>query len=94
MSVRLAFATATCVAPEILLLDEWLGAGDALFIAKAKKRMERFVELSTSGARIAFAALLEEWCTHGIWLEFGHVKMMGPVKERIAAYHEATKGVP
>ena len=29
MAVRLAFATATCIAPEILLLDEWLGAGDA-----------------------------------------------------------------
>ena len=57
--------------------------------------MERFVELSSVLVLASHSMpLLEEWCTHGIWLEFGHVKMMGPIKEVIAAYHEATKGVP
>jgi homopolymeric O-antigen transport system ATP-binding protein len=91
MGVRLAFATATCIAPEILLLDEWLGAGDALFLAKAKKRMEEFVKLSSVLVLASHSmAILEEWCTHGIWLEFGHVKMTGPIKDVIAAYHEST----
>jgi ABC-type polysaccharide/polyol phosphate transport system ATPase subunit len=94
MSVRLAFATATCIAPEILLLDEWLGAGDALFMAKAKKRMEEFVKLSSVLVLASHSMpLLEEWCTHGIWLELGHVKMTGRMKDVVAAYHKATTTV-
>jgi ABC-type polysaccharide/polyol phosphate transport system ATPase subunit len=91
MSVRLAFATATCITPEILLLDEWLSAGDALFIAKATKRMEEFVQLSSVLVLASHSMdLLKKWCTHGIWLELGHVKMMGPVDEVAAAYRAAT----
>jgi ABC-type polysaccharide/polyol phosphate transport system ATPase subunit len=91
MSVRLSFAIATCIAPEILLLDEWLSAGDAPFIAKAKKRMDEFVRLSSVLVLASHSMqLLEEWCTHGIWLEFGHVKKMGPIGEVVAAYSKAT----
>jgi ABC-type polysaccharide/polyol phosphate transport system ATPase subunit len=91
MTVRLSFAIATCIAPEILLLDEWLSAGDAPFIAKAKKRMDEFVRLSSVLVLASHSmTLLEQWCTHGIWLEFGHVKMMGPISEVIAAYNKAT----
>jgi ABC-type polysaccharide/polyol phosphate transport system ATPase subunit len=91
MTVRLSFAIATCIAPEILLLDEWLSAGDAPFIAKAKKRMEEFVRLSSVLVLASHSMqLLEEWCTHGIWLEFGHVRMMGPISEVVAAYNKAT----
>jgi ABC-2 type transport system ATP-binding protein/lipopolysaccharide transport system ATP-binding protein len=91
MTVRLSFAIATCIAPEILLLDEWLSAGDAPFIAKAKKRMDEFVRISSVLVLASHSmSLLEEWCTHGIWLEFGHVKMMGPIKEVVAAYNKAT----
>jgi ABC-2 type transport system ATP-binding protein/lipopolysaccharide transport system ATP-binding protein len=91
MTVRLSFAIATCIAPEILLLDEWLSAGDAPFIAKAKKRMDEFVRLSSVLVLASHSMqLLEEWCTHGIWLEFGHVKVMGPISEVVAAYNKAT----
>ncbi len=91
MTVRLSFAIATCIAPEILLLDEWLSAGDAPFIAKAKKRMDEFVRLSSVLVLASHSMpLLEEWCTHGIWLEFGRVKMMGPISEVVATYNKAT----
>ena len=91
MTVRLSFAIATCIAPEILLLDEWLSAGDAPFIAKAKKRMDEFVRLSSVLVLASHSMqLLEEWCTHGIWLEFGQVKLMGPISEVVAAYNKAT----
>ncbi len=91
MTVRLSFAVATCIAPEILLLDEWLSAGDAPFIAKAKKRMDEFVRLSSVLVLASHSMrLLEEWCTHGIWLEFGHVKLIGPISEVVAAYNKAT----
>ena len=36
--------------------------------------------------------LLEEWCTRAVWLDLGHVKMMGPVKDVVAAYRAATTG--
>jgi ABC-type polysaccharide/polyol phosphate transport system ATPase subunit len=91
MTVRLSFAIATCIAPEILLLDEWLSAGDAPFIAKAKKRMDEFVRLSSVLVLASHSMpLLQEWCTHGVWLEFGHVKMMGPVSVVVAAYNKDT----
>jgi ABC-type polysaccharide/polyol phosphate transport system ATPase subunit len=90
MIVRLSFAIATCIAPEILLLDEWLSAGDAPFIAKAKKRMDEFVRLSSVLVLASHSMpLLEEWCTHGVWLEFGHVKMKGPINDVAAAYNKA-----
>ena len=41
--VRLSFAASTCIASEILLMDEWLSAGDESFLDKAQKRMEHFV---------------------------------------------------
>jgi len=90
MSVRLAFATATCNAPEILLLDEWLSVGDARFIAKAKKRMNEFVQRSSVLVLASHSLdLLAEWCTRGVWLEVGRIKMMGPVDEVVAAYRAA-----
>lgn len=43
MMLRLCFAVCTCVHPEILLMDEWIGAGDADFIDKAERRLQDFV---------------------------------------------------
>jgi lipopolysaccharide transport system ATP-binding protein len=44
MLARLGFAVATCFEPEVLLMDEWLGAGDDSFMNKAKERLEAFVD--------------------------------------------------
>lgn len=44
MSARLAFSVATSLEPEILLMDEWIGAGDAAFQEKAKRRMAKMAE--------------------------------------------------
>lgn len=44
MMTRLTFAVATCFSPEILLMGEWIMAGDASFLAKAQHRIESFVE--------------------------------------------------
>ena len=43
MQARLAFAMATCIDPEILLLDEGIGAGDAAFLDKANERLNSFI---------------------------------------------------
>ena len=82
MVMRLAFAVSTAVAPDILLLDEWLGIGDAGFQAKAQARMARFV----GGSSILVLAshsptLLAQWCNRAVRLDAGRVAAEGPVAE-------------
>jgi ABC-2 type transport system ATP-binding protein/lipopolysaccharide transport system ATP-binding protein len=90
MMVRLAFGIATSMQPEILLMDEWLSAGDAPFLAKAHKRMEEFV----GGSRIMMLAshsmeLLQQWCNRGIFLHHGRVMALGDVAEVVDHYTTA-----
>ena len=90
MVIRLCFAIATSVRPEILVLDEWLAAGDAGFLNKARRRMEEFV----SGSSILVLAshslpILQEWCNRAILLEEGRLVAMGGVTEIAAAYQKA-----
>lgn len=87
MSTRLAFAVSTSIKPDILLVDEGIGAGDAAFLAQAKERMRTFI----GGAGILVLAshsndLLRQWCSEGLWLEHGKVKMLGPIDDVLDAY--------
>jgi ABC-type polysaccharide/polyol phosphate transport system ATPase subunit len=93
MMIRLAFAVSTCIPPEILLMDEWLAAGDSRFLAKAQRRMEEFVR-STSILVLAShsAPLLEQWCNRAIWLQDGRIAREGDVKEVGAAYAAHMQG--
>src|SRR5882757_1766158 len=87
MILRLGFAVATCFEPEILLMDEWILAGDAHFMAKAELRIQGFV------ARASVLVLSSHnldicgrWCTKALWLDQGQVRAFGPVDEVIADY--------
>jgi ABC-2 type transport system ATP-binding protein/lipopolysaccharide transport system ATP-binding protein len=87
MMFRLAFSVATSVPPEILLMDEWMGAGDAQFLSKAQQRLEELVH----GSSILVLAshnldLLETWCSRGILLQHGRIAAMGDIKEVTGAY--------
>jgi homopolymeric O-antigen transport system ATP-binding protein len=87
MMVRLAFAISTCIPPEILIMDEWLSAGDASFIAKAHRRMHEFVSSSSILVLASHSfPLITEWCNRGLLLDNGQVASMGSVTEVIAAY--------
>jgi ABC-2 type transport system ATP-binding protein/lipopolysaccharide transport system ATP-binding protein len=93
MMVRLAFATSTCVPPEILILDEWLAAGDSGFLAKAHQRMAEFV----GGSNILVLAshnmpIVHEWCTRAILLVQGCSYAAGPVDDVVMAYHKIVTG--
>lgn len=78
MVVRLAFAMATAFPPEILLMDEWLLAGDASFMAKAKARVEGMVKSADILILASHsAAILAEWTNRLIWLENGQIKADG-----------------
>ena len=89
MMTRLTFAVATCFAPEILLMDEWIVAGDSSFLAKAQKRIESFVEQASI---LILASHSEEicrlWCNKAIWMDKGEVKFFGPLNEVMSAYHD------
>jgi ABC-type polysaccharide/polyol phosphate transport system ATPase subunit len=91
MMVRLCFAVATAVHPEILLMDEWLGTGDAAFLNKARRRMEEFI---TNTSILVLAShsmpLLREWCTRAIWLDNGRIVAAGEVDEVAALYERAS----
>jgi ABC-2 type transport system ATP-binding protein/lipopolysaccharide transport system ATP-binding protein len=90
MVIRLCFAIATSTRPEILLMDEWLAAGDAGFLIKAKQRMEEFVGRSSILVLASHSIpILEQWCNRAILLERGRIVAMGPVSEIAAAYLRA-----
>lgn len=89
MQTRLAFAVSTSIDPEILLLDEQIGAGDAAFMVKASERLERLVQRSgiLVLASHSHDAVLR-FCTKVILLEHGRVKFYGPVDEALAIYRD------
>ena len=81
MMIRLAFSISTCIPPDILIMDEWLSAGDAQFLAKAERRIEEFVSRSSILVLASHSLELTElWCNRGILLVQGRVLMMGPIK--------------
>jgi lipopolysaccharide transport system ATP-binding protein len=78
MHLRLAFAIATVVRPEILIMDEWLSVGDEGFKARAEERLNNMIQ-STNILVIASHSkqLIERVCNRVIWLEHGKIKMDG-----------------
>ncbi|WP_338925712.1 ABC transporter ATP-binding protein [Mycetohabitans endofungorum] len=92
MFIRLAFSVSTAINPEILLLDEVMGAGDLQFAEKAKRRMLEFME---QGKILVFSShslpLVSDFCERVIWLRKGEVVMDGPAKAVLARY-EANMG--
>jgi lipopolysaccharide transport system ATP-binding protein len=77
MYARLAFSTATAIKPEILIIDEVLGAGDAYFAGKCMERMRQLTE--ESGATVLFVShdlsSVELLCTRCLWVERGRLQM-------------------
>lgn len=87
MMVRLAFAMATAVRPEILLMDEWIMAGDARFMEKAKARIEAMVSAADILVLASHSpAILAEWCTRLMWLEDGKIRAYGEPVEVLEQY--------
>ncbi len=87
MSVRLAFAVAVHMEPDILVIDEVIAVGDHEFQAKC---LQKVMELKAGGKTLVCVshagALLEKFCEHALWLDHGHVVMQGGVAEVVAKY--------
>ena len=89
MLVRLGFAIATAIDPEILVLDEGLGAGDARFAERAKQRVDALIERSSILILASHSdALIRSLCNKAILMHSGRIEKVGSVDEVIAAYHK------
>lgn len=87
MLVRLAFAIATAIDPEILLLDEILAAGDIAFQKKAKKRIQELINRARVMVLVTHdLASLVNLCNRAVWLEKGQVRMLGEPMAVAQAY--------
>ena len=87
MVVRLGFALATAIRPQILLMDEWFLAGDSDFMEKARARLEDVVR----GAEILVLSthqpsIVQTWCTRAIWLDKGEIRADGPPDAVLESY--------
>lgn len=87
MVVRLGFALATAIRPQVLLMDEWFLAGDAVFMERARVRLEDMVrgaEILVLSTHVSEVVL--NWCTRVIWLDKGRVRADGPAEAVMEAY--------
>jgi lipopolysaccharide transport system ATP-binding protein len=89
MAVRLGFAVASCIEPEILLVDEVLAVGDVSFQQKCMRRIRHLIERGTS---IIFVShnfyLVQAVCNTALYLEQGQLKYRGSTKEVIDRYEQ------
>ena len=93
MYVRLTFAISTQFSPEVLLVDEVFGAGDATFAQKAVARMQEIV--SRSGIFVIATHdlnLVQRVCSRAIWLDAGRVVADGPVDTVIPDFKSRMAG--
>ncbi len=89
MMVRLGFAIATAIDPEILLLDEGLGAGDARFANRVRKRMHALIGRSSIMVLASHSdALVQQLCNRAILLDHGRIVADGTPDEVIERYKE------
>jgi ABC-type polysaccharide/polyol phosphate transport system ATPase subunit len=88
MMTRLTFAVATCFAPEVLLMDEWILAGDAGFLTRAQQRIETFVEKAGILVLASHSnAICRQWCNKAVWMERGEVKLQGDIESVLDSYN-------
>lgn len=94
MLTRLGFAIATAIDPEILILDEGLGAGDARFADKAKQRVDSLIERASILILASHSdALIQAMCNKAILMQSGRIVSMGSVDEVLDAYKTANQAV-
>ena len=89
MAVRLGFAVATALEPDILLLDEVLAVGDTAFRGKCFQRIGKLL----TNTCVVFVShdqnQVSRICNHVLWLKNGHVEYQGDVQEGLGLYRRA-----
>jgi len=89
MSMRLAFAVAVNVDPDVLIVDEVLGVGDQAFFTKC---FDRIMEFRRAGKTLLCVShdldSLAVLCDRALWLDHGRVARLGPLRQVVQAYQE------
>jgi homopolymeric O-antigen transport system ATP-binding protein len=92
MRARLGFSIATAVDPDVLIIDEVLATGDAVFRAKSKQRI---IELTKHAKAIVLVthdmSWVTEFCNRALLLDHGHVIMEGPPAEVVKLHEERSE---
>ena len=87
MQLRLAFAVSTTIRPDILILDEMIGAGDAHFIEKARARLLEMISATSVMVLASHSeAILRQFCNRAILMHEGRILLDGSVEEVLDAY--------
>lgn len=90
MTMRLAFAVAINVDPDLLIIDEVLGVGDQNFFQKCVAKIMEFRHAGKSILCVSHALnTLESMCDRGLWLDHGRVVKQGKVAEVLKAYRDS-----
>ncbi len=88
MVARIAFAIATVIVPEILIVDEVLSVGDFMFQKKCEDRIAKLIK--EHGVTVLIVShnndQIERLCNKAVWIEKGHLRMAGTAKEVCQTY--------
>lgn len=88
MVARIAFAIATVIVPEILIVDEVLSVGDFMFQKKCEDRITKLIK--EHGVTVLIVShnndQIERLCNKAVWIEKGHLRMAGTAKEVCQTY--------
>ncbi len=94
MTVRLAFAIAVVIQPDILIVDEALSVGDQYF---QKKSLDKMRDILNQQATLIFCShnlyQIKEMCTQAIWLDQGKIRLHGEVNQVVDAYQDELRGI-
>ncbi len=92
MQARLTFACATAITPDVLIVDEVLGAGDAAFYRRSTDRMRKLMHDGAAVLLVSHALQqIQRFCDESIWLEGGHIVMRGSTTEVVKAYEKFSR---
>jgi lipopolysaccharide transport system ATP-binding protein len=95
MGMRLAFAVAVNVDPDILIIDEILGVGDEAFSAKC---FERIMQFRRAGKTLLCVShdldSLGALCDRALWLDHGRVARAGPLRQVVQEYRDFSMASP
>tara|TARA_R110002124_G_scaffold54821_2_gene155594 strand:+ start:2326 stop:3084 length:759 start_codon:yes stop_codon:yes gene_type:complete len=87
MTLRLSFAIATSLKPDILILDEVIGTGDNYFLDKANARMKSFIQHSSVMVLASHSEqIIRQFCNKVLWLDKGVVRGFGCTDEVFKGY--------
>jgi ABC-type polysaccharide/polyol phosphate transport system ATPase subunit len=90
MQMRLGFAVAAFLEPDILLVDEVLAVGDASFQQRCLERMRAVLNQGTTLVFVSHdLAAVEATCSRGVWLHQGVLQFEGPVRDVVNAYRQS-----